>query len=183
MTSLSGIALISKILLQFTGMNKAELAPILDNLLPKLFSFAYSLIPDELQAEQMVIDAYSLFIIREKETIESYQLDPNRRGDRTKFKKFLLKCILRDILKIALKRATQLGQFKSEENFQAYYLLDISERATLFMRDVLGLELAEVQEVMQFKKHQVIEKIYNARNNLLITALNTAHSASPAELK
>lgn len=172
MTSLSGIAFTTKLLLQFNCMNKAELAPILDHLLPKLFSFAYSLIPDELQAEQMVIDAYSVFIILEKERIESYQLDSTRRGQRTRFKRFLLKGLLRDILKIALKRSPQLGQFKSGENYQEFYLLDISERATLYMRDILGLDLDEVQEVMQFKKHQAIEKVYNARNNLIIAANN-----------
>lgn len=155
-------------------MNKAELASILENVLPKLFSFAYSLIPDELQAEQMVIDAYSVFIIREKEYIEEYKLDMVQKKERARFRRFLMKSLLQDIYKLGVKRASQLGDYTPERNYQSYYQLGIPERAILYMKDILGLELEEIQEVMHMLKHQLIEKIYNARNDILIAELNGA---------
>ena len=168
MTFLTGIAFTWSLLLQFECMNKAELAPILDNLLPKLFSFAYSLIPDELQAEQMVIDAYSVFIIREKDYIENYSLNTERKKDRSMFRRFLMKSLLRDIYLLGAKRAAQLKNLVFEKSYDSYYERGVSERAILYMKDILGLEIEEIQEVMQMQKHHVIENIYNARNSILI---------------
>ena len=161
MTFLTGIAFTWSLLLQFECMNKAELAPILDNLLPKLFSFAYSLIPDELQAEQMVIDAYSVFI-------ENYSLNTERKKDRSMFRRFLMKSLLRDIYLLGAKRAAQLKNLVFEKSYDSYYERGVSERAILYMKDILGLEIEEIQEVMQMQKYHVIENIYNARNSILI---------------
>jgi hypothetical protein len=48
-------------------MNKVQLIPLIDSLLPKVYGFAFSLLGDELQAEQAVIDAYTVFLMKEKD--------------------------------------------------------------------------------------------------------------------
>jgi hypothetical protein len=163
------IAFVIHLLLKFIGMKKSELEPLISSLLPKFFSFAFSLIPDELQAEQMVIDAYSVFLIREKDFIEELEYDPKSKREKSRFKKYLLKNLVADVYKLGIKRSSQLRHLNRENiDYQAYYQIEISQRAVIFMKDVLGFSIEDIQEILNMKKYQVIERLYNARNNLML---------------
>jgi len=51
-------------------MKIEELQKYIQNLSPELYSFAYVLIPDDLQASQLMIDCVQSFLIQKKPLIE-----------------------------------------------------------------------------------------------------------------
>ena len=47
-------------------MKSEELQKFIQNLSPELYSFAYVLVPDDLQASQLMIDGVQSFLIQKK---------------------------------------------------------------------------------------------------------------------
>ena len=144
-------------------MNKSEITPLIDSLIPQLYNFAYSLIPDELQAEQLVVDAYSVFLVREQAFLLDchYDKDPKKRS---KVKKKIQNLLITDLLELGSKRAPQLKELlRSERKHKAFYQLEINQRAVLSLKENLNLSLSELQEVFALQRHQVIELLHNAR--------------------
>ncbi|MCO4754322.1 MAG: hypothetical protein KC478_07555 [Bacteriovoracaceae bacterium] len=147
-------------------MKKSEIAPLIDSLIPGLYSFGYGLIPDELQAEQLVVDAYSVFILREKEFILNYE--HNGPKQRSRVRKYIQNQILADMLDLGSKRASQLqGLFRTAMQQNHFYSLEFNQRAALCMKENLTLSTSDMQEVFALKKHQVCELIHHARNRLV----------------
>ena len=153
-------------MLELICMNKSELAPLIDSLLPHLYSFAYCLIPDELQAEQLVLDAYSVFLIREREHLSEWEADRGRR-ERAETKKFLLNDLLGDVYELGAKRAFQLlPSLENKSGPQAFYRLQPAQRAALCLKENLKKSHEDIEAILAMKKHKVIELLYNARAGL-----------------
>jgi len=150
-------------------MKKNELEPILDSLLTKLYSYAYALLPDDLQAEQLVIDAYSIFLVREKKFLQEFEFDSKNKKDRLNIRRFLMRNMLLDIFELGYKRSLQLRHLLQNDlgEKQGFYDLKIEQRAVLFLKEVLQYTAKEIQETMSLQKHQVIETLYNARFKIL----------------
>ena len=148
-------------------MKKSELQPLIDVLIPKLFSFAYALVPDELQAEQIVIDAYSVFVISEKEHIESLKYNPKNKKDKAQILQYLFKSVLKEIYKLGTKRSSQLKNIIDEKlDLPQFYQVEISQRALMFLKYKFGFNLNDLQQILMIQRHQVLEKIYNGKNSL-----------------
>lgn len=159
-------------------MNRSELAPLIDTLIPGFYSFAYALIPDELQAEQLVIDAYSVFLIREegslRELSDLRELRSGSKGkakdssrDRNKLRHFLQKHIITDIFELGQTRAPQLKSLLRESaERSAFYQLETSQRAALHLKEHMNFSYQDMEEVFAMKKYQIIELLHNSREAL-----------------
>lgn len=149
-------------------MNKVELIPLIDNLVPKVYGFAFSLLGDELQAEQAVIDAYTVFLMKEKDFLIDEELDPESKQDRKSLKKFLLREMTREVYELSLKRVSQFGRNKkSPPEFNRFYSLSLNKRALIYLKEVGLYTVSDLQEIFALERHQVIEAYYNARYELL----------------
>lgn len=149
-------------------MNKVDFEPFLTTQLSKLFSFAFSLIPEELQAEQLVIDAYSVFAVREKDTIEDFDLDLEDVKDRAIIKRFITLHMLAEIYELGVKKSAHFkNSLVPPVGKEAFYSLDVSQRAVLFLSDSLDFSVDEIAETLNWKKFQVLERLYNSRNLVL----------------
>ncbi len=147
-------------------MKRNELISIVDSIIPGLYSFSYALIPDELQAEQLIVDAYSVFLIREAEDIEALEAQSAR--ERAASKKFAQTSLLIDIFDLAKKRAPQLTSLlRNVREYGRFYELDILHRGVLGAKENLHLNNIQIGEVFALKSHQVLEALHNARAVLL----------------
>ena len=59
-------------------MKTEELQNYIKNLSPELYSFAYVLVPDDLQASQLMIDCVQAFLIQKKALIEKMGQTKNK---------------------------------------------------------------------------------------------------------
>lgn len=154
-------------MLEFGGMKKVELQSLVNSLIPKFYSFAYALMPDELQAQQMVIDAYAVFLVREKKFIREFNYKPQTK-EKTVIKRYIMAHILSELFQMGLKRSAQLRlTIKGELGiYDSFYRLKTLHRAVLFLKENFHYSVEGIQEVLGLEKYQVIESLYNARETI-----------------
>jgi hypothetical protein len=150
-------------------MNKVQLTSLIDSLLPKVYGFSFALLGDELQAEQAVIDAYTVFLMKEKSFLVNEEIDSESNKHRQGFKKYLLREMTREVYELSLKRISQLGgKRKTLLEYESFYSLNLNKRALLYLKEIGLYTVSDLQEIFGLERYQVIETYYNARHELLI---------------
>tara|TARA_Y100000780_G_scaffold232595_1_gene268752 strand:+ start:54466 stop:54972 length:507 start_codon:yes stop_codon:yes gene_type:complete len=154
--------MLDSFLIRYLGMNDGQFMTLIDSLIPGLYSFGYALIPDELEAEQLFVDAYSVFVIRESEYIQEVELGDAK--ERAKVRRFVQAQICSDMVELAAKRTSHLiGLFRKKGDELAFYKLNLLQRAALYMKENMGMSSQALQEILALKKHQVTEVLYNGK--------------------
>lgn len=149
-------------------MKKGQLQNLINSLIPKFYSFAFALVPDELQAEQMVIDAYAVFLVREKKFIADFKYSGDSK-EKAIFKRYIMSHMVSELYKIGLKRSSQLRVLKKSEygQYDSFYQLKTNQRAVLFLKESFKYSIEGIQEILGLEKYQVIETLYNGRQSIL----------------
>lgn len=139
----------------------------------KLFSFAHALIPDDLQAEQLVIDSVNAYLLKEKKSILAKRAELTNKKSMQHARRVILKTVLRYMADIGCRRAHQLQSMRlvAASEFTSFYNLEPEARMVLKLRYEAQFTVEEVEEIMQLARYQVIEKIHNGRF-LIVTDLN-----------
>lgn len=140
----------------------------------KLFRFAYTMIPDDLQAEQLVIDALNAYLIKEKKSIMKREVDLTSKKDSQILRRIIFKGILRYICDIGTRRSGQLSDLMTvtrPQEYSAFYSLDAKIRFVIGLRYEAQFTVEEIEEIVQMPRFEVIEKIHNGRF-LLLNDLN-----------
>ena len=117
-----------------------------------LFSFSYALIPDELQAQQIVTDALTVLVLRHQELIENIfvgDADTRERKDR-----FIKVALFESTYSLASKRERQLNIGKGEESL-SFYLLPVESRALLFLTYKTNFTQNEYADILSRDKYEV----------------------------
>src|SRR5690606_23396090 len=143
-------------------------------LTPKLYKFAYAMIPDDLQAEQLVIDGLNAFLLNEQKEIVGREVDLEGNKDFQILGRKYFKGILAHISSICVRRSAQLShQTKAglPENYKAFFALEPKIRAATYLRYISQLSVDEIEDVLQIPRFEVIEKLHNGRF-LLLNDLN-----------
>jgi hypothetical protein len=145
-------------------MTRKEFSLILQPLTEKLYSFAHALIPDDLQAEQLVIDSVNAYLLKEIKTILARKAETSKKSQQLA-RRGILKSILRHMANIGCRRSQQLASLSRERGseFTAFYNLEPEARMILKLRYETQFTVEEVEEIMQLARYQVIEKIHNGR--------------------
>lgn len=143
-------------------MKTEELQKFIQNLSPDLYSFAYVLIPDDLQASQLMIDCVQSFLIQKKPLVEKIALTKNKivRNllDETKFH------LLKIIFELSRKRYQQLKvSFSDVEQNGGFFSLDFDEKAVLYLREKAGLELDQIEFITGNTRAEILSYLYSAR--------------------
>ncbi len=155
-------------------MKRKEFYLIIEPLTERLYRFAYSLIPEDLQAEQLIIDGFNAFLIKQKKNLLRREVDFKEKRDLQVLRKIYFKAILRHISEIGLRRSTQLQdhtRLNKPSEFKAFYNLEPKLRMILSLRFDAQLTVEEIEEISQMAKYEVIEKLHNGRF-LLMNELN-----------
>lgn len=149
-------------------MKKKEFLEILKPIIPKFYSFAYSMVPDELQARQLVVDAANVFFIKEKDFIQGIAREWSDKALSHHYNKEIVRGMMEHTYKLGVRRFQQVftitDSLKSKGAF--YRELDTSTRAILFLRHKLNLNFNDIKLITDLQKHQVIEKLYMGRRAL-----------------
>ena len=155
-------------------MKIEKLQKFIQHLSPELYSFAYVLIPDDLQASQLMIDSVQSFLIQKKILIDKMGLSKNKI-----IQNFLDEAklhLLRIMFELSRKRYQQLKlSFKDVEQTGGFFSLDFDEKAVLFLKDKALLGLNEIEFITSASRATVLSYLYVSRikiadfmpNNLL----------------
>ena len=148
-------------------MKKSEIAHIIDSITPRLFGLAYAMVGEELSAEQLVIDAYTVFVVGEKDYLASLSYDSTIKKERVGMKKYFSRSMYQEIYGLAVKRFSQNKHTNENLEYGQFFELEIKKRAVVYLKEVQGLSVKDLQEVFVLQRHEVIECIYHTQDQLL----------------
>ena len=155
-------------------MKRKEFFQLVQPLTEKLYRFAYNLLPDDLQAEQLVIDSFNAYLLKERKNIENRGIDLLSKKDTQILRRIFFKGILRHMSEIGARRATQLTEqmkLNRPAEYNSFYNLEPKVRFVIALRYEAQFTVEEIEEVVQMPRYEVIEKIHNGRF-LLLSDLN-----------
>lgn len=150
-------------------MRKQQLEILIESITPKTFGFCYALTGNVETAQQLFVDAYTVFIIEEKEFISQDELPSGDREQRLSIKRYLFNTFAKYIYQLAQNKERYLiTRSESEEilEYGVFYNLKVQQRAVLFLKEKIDLNLVDLQEIFALKRHQLIEFIHNANFSL-----------------
>lgn len=151
-------------------MKRKDFYQLVVPLTDKLYRFAYTLIPDDLQAEQLVIDGMNAFLLKEKKLILKKEIDLKSKKDTQGIRRTFFKGLLRYMGDIGVRRSVQLTeqmQIMRPEEYADFYSLEPKVRYVMALRYDAQFTVEEIEEIVQIPRYEVIEKIHNGRFLLL----------------
>lgn len=141
-------------------MKTLELEKFIQHLSPDLYSFAYILIPDDLQASQLMIDSVAAFIIQKKSLIEKWTASASDQQYSQDIKIHLYK----SMYELSKKRYNQLRMsFKDIEDNSGFFSLDFDEKAVLFLQERTDFSLELIEFILAKTRAEVLAFLYSAR--------------------
>lgn len=147
-------------------MRNNRLEVFLKDLNPELFSFSHALIPDDLQVQQLVVDTVHLLAVEERELMFDFLSLKYDEGKSILFQ--LKKIAYKSIFNMAKKRLEQLrGGLRGLEKYAPFFLLDINQRAILFLKHKTDLRFEFIEEIIEKDRYQIIEILNLSRDMLL----------------
>lgn len=144
-------------------MKRKDIFNLLQPLLDQFYQFSYALLPDELEAEQLVMDGVNGFIIKEKKWLTHLAEDDQARVRRAFFQK-----VISHIYEIGNKR---VAHSKISDD-QIFYQLPVRNRAIISLRYLMNYTPEQIEDFLGLAKWEVIEGIHNSRFSLM-NELNT----------
>ncbi len=135
-------------------MNRKEIFGLISPLLEQLYQFSFALLPDELEAEQLVIDGVNGFIIKEKKLLESLEVEIDN-----ELRRFFFQKMVNHIYNLANKRIVQF-KINHEDSF---YRLPLRDRAIMILRYQMNYAPENIEDFLGIARWEVIEGIHNSR--------------------
>lgn len=146
-------------------MKTSDLEIIIKNLAPELYGYAYILIPDDLQAGQLIIDATQNFLMRKK-----FFIDKMLQSEVTKEASNEVQLrLFQAIYEIAKKRFHQIRMsFNLPENENNFFLsLEFEEKSMLYLRIRAKLEIDQIEMVMSKDRAVILAFLSDARMKMI----------------
>lgn len=151
-------------------MKRKDFYQLIVPLTDKLYHFAFCLIPDDLQAEQLVVDALNAYLIKEKKKVLNREVDLDNKKEIQISRRHYFKGILKFLGDIGIRRSVQLNEqmrLMRPDEYSDYYNLDPKVRFVISLRYQANFTTEEIEEIVQIPRYEVIEKIHNGRHLLL----------------
>ena len=155
-------------------MKRSEVFSLIQPLIPKLYSMAHGLLPDDLQAEQLVIDSINGFLIKESSSLLRRELKATDKKEVQLLRRSYYKMILKNLSDLGSRRSFQLKeqmQLQMPESYEGFYALEPKIRLALKLRFEANFSVDEIQDILEIPRYEVIEKLHNGRY-LMVSQLN-----------
>lgn len=155
-------------------MKRKDFYQLIQPLTEKLYRMAYVLIPDDLQAEQLVIDGMNAFLIKERKSLLFREVDLNNKKESQLLRRHFYKGMLRFMIDIGTRRAIQLNEqmrISRPSEYNTFYTLDPKVRVVMSLRYDAQFTVEEIEDILFIPRYEIIEKIHNGRF-LLLNDLN-----------
>jgi hypothetical protein len=144
-------------------MKIKELQRFIQKLSPDLYSFAYVLIPDDLQASQLIIDCVQSFLIQKTVLIDKLQQAKSKEVESALLDEVRLQ-LQKIIFDIAKKRYQQLKiSFQDVESEIGFFSLEFEEKAVLYLKDKIGHSLDTIEMITSLSQSETLANLYVAR--------------------
>jgi hypothetical protein len=147
-------------------MKKMDFEKFLLQVSQDLYGFAFILIPDDLQAGQLVADSVQAYVLSKKEfLVEIFNSKNKSLSDEL----ILIKRdLLKNIYELAKKRYQQLKLSLSESsNKEDFYSLEFDEKATLYLKEKLKWGFENVAVITAMTKSEISAYLYSARIKMI----------------
>lgn len=139
-------------------MNIKNLKELILKKTDELYSFSFALIPDDLQASQILIDSIAGFVckfIENKPNLNEIELNVK---------------LYKNVFELSKIRYSQLKMtFKDIENTEKFFFLDLNSKATIFLNEKTKFSKNEILQILQFSKEEYYSILYLAREKLFST--------------
>lgn len=147
-------------------MKNIELETFIQNQSAELYSFAFILIPDDLQATQLMIDSVSAFMIQKRTLIDKWSAkDISVLSHNSQDIKIHL---YKSMFDLAKKRYHQVRMsFKSVEDNSGFFALDFDDKAVLFLKERTDFPLDVIEFVLDQTRSEIMAHLVSARMNLI----------------
>jgi hypothetical protein len=147
-------------------MKRLEFEKLLSLLGHDLFSFAFILIPDDLQAGQLVVDAIGSFLI--SHNAKAITMAQSKIKINQSEVLFMKKELLRNVYELARKRYHQIKLSINEiENKNDFYSLDFDEKAVLYLKEKCDYNVDEVSVIVLKTRSETLGYLYGARIKMI----------------
>lgn len=141
---------------------------IIDELADPLFGFCFALTGKTEEAEQLIVDAYTVFLLREKKFLRKEKVGRKGSRERRAIKKYLYKELLGEILDLAQKRPVEnKNDISISGEYESFFQMSLLNRAVLYLKEVKGFHLDDIQQVLNLERHRAVELYYNARYEMV----------------
>jgi hypothetical protein len=145
------------------SVRKKDLFTLIQPLLPKCHSLAMSLLPDDLQAQQLIVDSFTQCLLKEKSLWLDRDWDESDKKDQLHLRRLMLKSWIKVMVHLGMRRATQLQIRYEGVEQREFYQLDASTRVVAWLKYDQGWSISEIESTLGLKKFEVIEKVHNSR--------------------
>jgi hypothetical protein len=147
-------------------MKTIELEKFIQHLSTDLYSFAFILIPDDLQATQLMIDSVSAFLIKNKAMVEKWKsASENELLQHSEEIRINLYKAMYDLSK---KRYHQLRlSFKNIEDSSGFFSLDFDDKAVLFLQERTDFSLELIEFIVAKSRGEILAHLYSARMTMV----------------
>ena len=143
-------------------MKTSELEKFIQGLTNDLYSMAFVMIPDDLQASQLMIDSVQAFLLQKNTLLQKWEDDLLIADEEKKemCKKHILKCIY----ELSKKRYVQLKMsLKDVEDSSGFFSLELDEKAALYLKERAHFDLLDCEFILSKSKSEVLAYLYSAR--------------------
>ena len=140
-------------------MKRKDFYQLVLPLTDKLYRFAYTLIPDDLQAEQLVIDAFNAYLIKERKFILRTEIDLSSKKESQILRRTIFKSMLKYVADIGTRRAGQLlEQMKVNrpDDFASFSSLDAKFRLVVSLRSDGHFSVSEKDFLLERRGREII---------------------------
>lgn len=137
---------------------------LMETQLQKLFGLCCALTPSLKLSEQLFVDAYTVFVVEEKEFLAKEDFDTTDNSERLSVKRYLFNSISRHIVELASKKSRYFDEVlkNSQLEYTNFFELKNNHKAVLFLKEKLNIDLKDLQEIFALQPHQVKEIYHNA---------------------
>lgn len=123
--------------------------------------------PDELQAQQIALDALDLLMNREDKLMRDIVFAQAKPVEL--LRKLTIKYYA-SVYEIGSKRFDQIRggiEIKVDRSQGSFYALGINERAVMFAKMILRLELNEIEQITQHTRYEILSILNQSREYLI----------------
>jgi len=153
-------------------VKKGNPISFLEDLISQAFPLCYVILPDDLQAHQVTIDAFTSFSLQETEAIKSlYKAESKADENEVKnIKEQIRQLYFSRIYHLALRRFYQIKGsliLNSNVNFFKFYNLDVKTRVVVFFKHKMKFSFDQIEKIMNLSRTDIINKLNLGRDEIL----------------
>ncbi len=130
------------------------------------YSFSFVLIPDDLQASQLIIDAVANVLVDKNELVRKLLDEKVASKPSEQILNDLRFHIFKAVYFLAKKRFHQIKLSVDIEHLDVYFKLDLEERAFIFLKNKMKWSLDDVSFVSTLSSNEIITILARGRTKL-----------------